>query len=175
MDAPPLILSLALDEVSFRHFDDMRRRHFPPERNVIPAHLTLFHHLPGDRRPEIEAALRSACQVTAPFEALVADLFPLGRGVAYRIEAEALKALRGELARRFAPSLTPQDRQPFRPHITIQNKVAPETARDLLLALRTDFRPWQIRAEGLLLWAYRNGPWERLASIPFTAAPNHEE
>lgn len=170
MDAP-LVVSLALDEASFHYFDNLRRRHFPPERNVIPAHLTLFHHLPGGERPAVESTLDALCQRIAPFEATVSGLLPLGRGVAYRIDSDVLKALRADLAKVFASWLTPQDRQPFRPHVTIQNKVTPEAARALLAALQADFEPWPIRAEGLLLWAYRNGPWERLASIRFGAGP----
>ena len=48
MSSPaPLILTLALDERSFAFFDAQRRLHFPASRNLIPAHVTLFHHLLG--------------------------------------------------------------------------------------------------------------------------------
>ena len=56
MDKPaPLILTLELDERSFAFFGAQRRRYFPPERNFIPAHLTLFHALPGEHLPSIAA------------------------------------------------------------------------------------------------------------------------
>lgn len=84
---------------------------------------------------------------------------PLGRGVA---------GLRAELARGWATWLTSQDRQPRRPHVTIQNKVAPEVARDTLARLTASFVPWEARAEGLLLWRYRGGPWEAAGRFPFT-------
>ncbi len=48
-EPPPLILTLAFDEATFTRFDGERRRHFPEALNHIPAHATLFHHLPGDR------------------------------------------------------------------------------------------------------------------------------
>lgn len=51
---PPLILALKLEQPAFERLDALRRAYFPPERNVIPAHLTLFHALPGDQ----EAAIR---------------------------------------------------------------------------------------------------------------------
>ena len=52
MPAPapaPLILTLALDADSQAHFDALRKQHFPPAINYLAAHLTLFHHLPGQR------------------------------------------------------------------------------------------------------------------------------
>jgi uncharacterized protein DUF29 len=39
---------------------------FPPERNLIPAHLTLFHHLPGAELTQVLADLRTACARPAP-------------------------------------------------------------------------------------------------------------
>ena len=52
---PPLIVTALLDEVAQERFDRLRREHFPPERNHLDAHLTLFHRLPDD--PEVDRAL----------------------------------------------------------------------------------------------------------------------
>lgn len=46
-DQPPLTVTAALDEGAFAWFDDLRQSHFPRHRNKVPAHLTLFHALPG--------------------------------------------------------------------------------------------------------------------------------
>ena len=73
MEDAPLILTLGFDAASFTHLDAMRRRHFPAERNFIPAHLTLFHHLPGEREQDIAATLRSVARDVAPI--------PLGQQV----------------------------------------------------------------------------------------------
>ena len=43
---PPLIVTALLDEAAQQRFDRLRRSHFPPERNHLDAHLTLFHRLP---------------------------------------------------------------------------------------------------------------------------------
>ncbi|HYD99382.1 MAG TPA: 2'-5' RNA ligase family protein [Alphaproteobacteria bacterium] len=166
-DTAPLILTLALDAAAFARFDALRRAHFPPERNHIPAHLTLFHHLPGGELPAIAAALAEAAGRRAPFPLAVTGLRPLGRGVAYAIESPPLLALRGALAARWAAWLTPQDRQPLRPHVTVQNKVAPAAAAALLAELAAEFAPWTATAEGLLLWRYRGGPWEAAGRFPF--------
>lgn len=56
----PLVLIAELDDESFAWLDGLRRRHFPPERNHLAAHLTLFHALPShhdDRVVEVLAAM----------------------------------------------------------------------------------------------------------------------
>lgn len=75
--------------------------------------------------------------------------------------------MRADLADAFHGLLTPQDRAPWRPHITIQNKVETREARNLQQALRAVFsaRPLSIRA--LAAWHYRGGPWEPIRSYAF--------
>ena len=163
----PLILTLALDEAAFGRLDALRRAHFPAALNRIPAHVTLFHRLPGEAEGAVRGALRQACGGEAPLPVRFPALVPLGRGVALRAEAPGVAALRARLAAAWAAWLTPQDRQPWRPHATIQNKVAPEEARATLLRLAEGFAPWEATATGLLLWRYLGGPWERLAFLPF--------
>ena len=166
-EAAPLILSLALDAASFERLDALRREHFPPALNRIPAHVTLFHHLPGEAEEEVAARIAPLCAGRVPSPVRVATVMPLGRGAAFRLEAPAVAALRAELAEAWASWLTPQDRQPWRPHVTLQNKVTPETARDTVARLSQDFAPWEARAEGLLLWRYRGGHWEAAGTFAF--------
>jgi hypothetical protein len=164
----PLIVTLEPDEASHQFFDAQRRAHFPPERNVIAAHITLFHHLPGSEREAIRSELARACRRDA-FRMDVTGLRSLGRGVAYRVESRTADALRAGLAAGWAAWLTPQDRQTPRLHVTIQNKVAPETARRLIEALEADFKPFSITAQALRLWSYQGGPWSHLDRFPFGA------
>lgn len=166
----PLILTLALDRESFARFDGLRRRHFPPERNLIPAHLTLFHHLPGAEAGRLLADLAAAARDRGPLPLRVSGLLLLGRGVAFRVESPELQELRARLAAAWSPWLGAQDRQPFRPHVTVQNKVAPADARALHAALSNGFAPFVAWGEGLLLWRYLGGPWQELARVPFGAA-----
>jgi 2'-5' RNA ligase len=166
-DPAPLILTLAFDEASFAFFDDRRRRFFPPARNVIPAHLTLFHALPGTEMETIAAALEAACRDRRAFGVAVTGLRSLGRGVAYRLESPELSALRRLLAQLWESWLTTQDRNRFQPHVTVQNKVAPDEAKALLRELQTGFAPFTVQAEGLLLWRYRGGPWDLVRRFAF--------
>ncbi len=164
--AAPLIVTLLLDEAAQQRFDRLRAEHFPPERNHLAAHVTLFHALPGEHLDAVRADLAGAADRPA-FDVAVTGLRFLGRGVAYRLEAPEVVALRDDLAGRWAPWLTPQDRQRHAPHVTVQNKVAPATARALHERLLAGFVPGTIRARGLGLWRYLGGPWEAVGEHRF--------
>jgi len=166
-DDAPLILTLALDATAQAYFNDLREQHFPPKINYLAAHLTLFHHLPGADRAGVSEQLRHISHGQAPLPLRVAGLRSLGRGVAFTLENEELRALHRRLQAAFAPHLTPQDQQKLQPHVTIQNKVDPAAARQLLTELQATFEPFEAVGTGLHLWAYRNGPWESLAEFPF--------
>ena len=165
-DAAPLILTLKLDAESFARLDALRRAHFPAAINHLRAHLTLFHHLPGDRLGEVCDGLAAAAG-RAPFALGFPGVRSLGRGVAVEVASPELTRLRAELAARFRAHLTPQDAQGFRAHVTVQNKVAPDDARALKAELEAGWAPWEGRAEGLLLHRYRGGPWAFEAEHPF--------
>ncbi len=156
----PLILTLALHPEDQARFDRLRTLHFPPERNQVPAHVTLFHHLPGAEQDAVQALLATQAASVPPFPVQAAGLRFLGRGVAYELHAPELLALRARLARAWAAWLTPQDAQGFRPHVTIQNKAAPDAARALRDAMQAAFAPFAVRAQGLRLWRYLGGPWD---------------
>ena len=164
----PLVVTLAVDDASQQRIDALRRAHFPPERNVVPAHVSLFHALPGDAVDEVLRDTVSGVGEAFPVE--VTGLRSLGRGCALVLSSPELLALRGRLAAAWEPWLTPQDRQKNAPHVTVQNKVTPERARALLRELQADFVPYGVRATGLALWRYLGGPWEAVGSWPLRPA-----
>lgn len=174
-DAPPLLLTLALAPAAAAVFEAERRRHFPPARNQVPAHVSLFHHLPGAALDGILGDVQSAAADTPAFTVTVDAPVSLGRGVAYRLSSPVLLRLRARLAAVWRDWLTPQDRQGFRPHVTIQNKVTPEAARVLHATLLSRFMPYAVPAIGLDLWWYRGGPWELCRHVPLAAAPPGQE
>ena len=156
---PPLILTLALDAASEAFFEAARQRWFPPERNLIPAHVTLFHHLPGADADRLAATLERLCAAQRPAPVTVEGLRFLGRGVAYGLVAPEVAAFRATVAGLWAADLTAQDRQPWRPHVTVQNKVEPAEARALHERLLRAFSPFSATAVGVRLWRYLGGPW----------------
>ncbi len=164
----PLIISLSLDSASFEVLNDLRTRHFPRERLKVGAHVTLFHALPGEREAEIRAQLERACSAQQQITVRFAGVRFLGKGVAIDAECEPLIRLRESLAKEWRPFLTPQDAQPYRrPHVTIQNKVTPETARALFDSMKDEWKPFDGVGEGLRLWRYRGGFWEDAGMFGF--------
>ncbi|MCP1470806.1 hypothetical protein J3E64_002499 [Sphingobium sp. OAS761] len=158
-DGAPVIVTALMGAADFAWANGLRQAHFPPERNVLPAHITLFHHLPPSALEEVAARLRRLCAGPRP-AARLADVMLLGRGVAYRIDSPDLLHMRDDLADAFAGLLTPQDRARPRLHVTVQNKVAPATAKALAARLRADFCPRPFAIAGLAAWHYRDGPWD---------------
>lgn len=163
--AEPFVLTAQLDPEATAFFQRLRTAFFPPELDRVPAHLTLFHKLPGEEARAVLEGVAAVAAARAPFEVAVAEPVPLGRGVAFRIEGEALHAMRADLAARFRPWLTGQDRERFRPHVTIQNKVSPARARATLLDFATAFRPFRARVEAIQLWRYAGGPWRPAGAV----------
>lgn len=156
----PLIVTALFGKADQAWFDSLRRAHFPPERNQLDAHLTLFHHLPPSVAEEVKHRLAQETRGIRALQARVGGLMSLGRGVAYRIDSPELVAIRARLVDAFAGLLTPQDAGRWRPHVTVQNKVTPALAKALLAALERDFQPRRVEITGLASWWYRGGPWE---------------
>lgn len=171
-EAPqPLILTATLDDASQAGFDALRERYFPPERNMIPAHLSLFNQLPGERLEDIGEDLARTAAEQSRIPARVEGLRFLGKGVAYTLHAPGLVGLRHGLARGWEPWLGPQDRRKLSPHVTVQNKVDPQAARELHDYLRATFEPREATIEGVTLWRYLGGPWELVQEFRFRGPP----
>jgi 2'-5' RNA ligase len=162
----PLIVTATFGDGDNGWLQELRRTHYPADRNRVPAHLTLFRQLPPSA--ESEVARRLAAHAAAPPpRAEIAGIIDLGEGTALRVASEPLEDMRHDLAMALGGLLTAQDQGPWAPHVTIQNKVEPREARRLQQQLRAtlEHRPLAIRA--LALWRYRNGPWEPVRTWSF--------
>ena len=133
----------------------------PRERNYLKAHLTLFHKLPGEMLPDIQSTVKTFNK-QFPITAKAGFVYSLGGGVAIAVEAPELLHVRQTLAKIWIDWLTPQDRQGFKPHVTIQNKVTAEKAHSLLAMMKTTFAPFDFEMTGLDLWHYADGPWDAI-------------
>jgi hypothetical protein len=164
--AGALIVTAELGDRDLAWLDRLRRSHFPPERNRLKAHLTMFHALPPSAEQEARAGLKSFSGGPPP-RASIEGLMNLGGGVAFRVVSEGLDRIRESLAEMFRGLLSAQDSGGWRPHITIQNKVNASQARQLLMRLEQEFRPCELAVHGLGLHRYLGGPWEDVARYPF--------
>ena len=164
--AGALIVTAELGPADFAWLDGERRRYFPPERNQLSAHLTMFHALPPSLEDEVRGQLKVVSASVRP-AATVAGLINLGGGVAYRVVSPGLDTIREAIAAHFHGSLTAQDAGRWRAHVTIQNKVPSGDAKALLADLEPDFRPRPLAIHGLALHRYLGGPWESLGRWAF--------
>ncbi len=165
MNAPIIVTAL------FGPGDDgwiqaLRRAHYPAELNHVPAHLTLFRHLPPSLEAELSRRLAEAASAPPP-RAEITGIIDLGEGTALRVASPELEQIRDDLAEAFHGLLMPQDQAPWRPHITIQNKVDPREARALQRQLRASFEPRPLAIRALASWRYLGGPWQALRTHPF--------
>ncbi|MDB5207072.1 MAG: hypothetical protein JWR72_2147 [Flavisolibacter sp.] len=165
-DDSPLIVTLSLDEASFQFFDNLHKQYFPPERNFLLAHLTLFHHL-LPAKPKIKENLYKWSKEIEPLVLQVVEIISIGKGVAYKIECEPLLQLHRIMQKEWQDWLQPQDKQKLWPHVTVQNKVTPAKAKETLEELKTTFKPFTAIGTGFSLWSYEGGPWEFIESFPF--------
>ena len=164
--AGALIVTAEIGPGDLAWLDRLRRAHYPAERNRVPAHLTMFHALPPSAEGEVRASLAALASGPRP-AASIEGLMDLGGGVAFRVVSVELDRIRRELAEQFHGMLSAQDSGGWRPHVTIQNKVAPMQARALIAELSVQFRPRPLAIGGLGLLRYLDGPWEPIANYSF--------
>ncbi|WP_151975742.1 2'-5' RNA ligase family protein [Erythrobacter sp. EC-HK427] len=163
----PLILTAMLPDDLHAWATALRRDYFPPERNFLDAHVTLFHALPPSAESEVRDCCAALARCNAPVPARLVGLMKLGKGTAIQLESDRMLAIRLDLAERFHGLLTPQDEHAPRLHITIQNKVSIEEAKALQASLGPQIIPRNFAFAGLSLHAYRGGPWEHIKSWRF--------
>lgn len=162
----PIIVTALFGNGDNGWLQELRRRHFPPERNMVPAHLTLFHHLMPSVERELSERLSNYAATPAP-AARIVGIMNLGRGTALRVASEELADIRLDLAEHFRGLLTPQDQAPWRAHVTIQNKVEPRDAKALQSELQATFEPRPLAIKGLASWRYVGGPWQPIREHVF--------
>ncbi len=167
MEIAPIIITASMGAADQAWANTLRSAHYPTERNVLDAHITLFHHLPPSSLPELKARI---AMLTTEFPAPIAHLsgvINLGNGVAFRVDSPEIMTVREHLADAFHGMLTPQDMAKPRLHITVQNKVNPAIARALMAELEKGFVPRPLSITGLCAFHYRGGPWSPIAQWKF--------
>ncbi|MFC3173652.1 2'-5' RNA ligase family protein [Novosphingobium bradum] len=168
--AGPFIVTAELPAPVLAWADGLRRAHFPPERNHLAAHVTLFHAFAPSLREELRPLLAGMAADHAPVPARVSGLMNLGRGTAIALHSPAMLALRAAIADHFHGALTAQDQHPPRLHITVQNKVSPAEARALQQALAGLVPDREFAFAGLGLHRYLGPEWETVGRWPFRGA-----
>jgi 2'-5' RNA ligase len=159
------VVTLRMDEVSFARLDLLRTRYFPPDINSLPAHLTLFYALTDEQVSRLPAARTRLTDRSISLQFVRPTL--IGRGVAIEVAGGELSDLRVRMTEMLGHGLTRQDREPFRPHVTIQNKVTREAAKVTFSEVAHGFSPWAGQGIGLDVWRYPGGPWAPQLHLSF--------
>ncbi|WWC95617.1 hypothetical protein V866_002482 [Kwoniella sp. B9012] len=186
----PIILTLRLDKATHKLLTDLRSKYFPPHRNFLTAHVTLFHAIPAHRLNELDDQLNSICSSRTGWDVFFGEPEKMGNRGVYLIVRERPSStverihqqLLTDLKRGIKgdkDKLTNQDLQTMRkPHVTILNKASNEEQVDTCLkevkeffdGLKTDGRKegqHKGRAVGFELWEYLGGPWKSIKQYSF--------
>ena len=162
----PLLITAELPPDILAWADALRREHYPPERNRLRAHVTLFHGLPPSAEGEVRRLLGELAK-RPPVDARISGIWNMGKGTAFDVESPDMAELHDLMRERFAGIMSAQDDRKLRLHITVQNKVSYEDARQLQRELKKDFEPRSFRFRGFGLYAWEGGLWRPIAEYPF--------
>lgn len=163
-------MTAELDAATQGWLEGLRRAHYPPELNRVPAHLTLFHGLPGSALAEVSQRLAVLAGEMPPLPVRLLGWKSFGNGVSLRLDCAALDAMRGELSEALWLLMSAQDRAGVQLHVTVQNKVAAAVARATMAALERAVMPEGAHVSALRLWRYLGGPWEAAGRWPLRGA-----
>lgn len=162
----PLLITAELPPDILAWADALRRQHYPPERNRLRAHVTLFHGLPPSAEGEVRRLL-GALAKRPPVDARISGIWNMGKGTALDVDSPDMAELHARMRERFVGIMNAQDDRKLRLHITVQNKVSYEAARQLQRELREDFDPRGFRFRGFGVYAWQDGLWRPIAEYPF--------
>ncbi|KAK5952721.1 hypothetical protein OHC33_006313 [Knufia fluminis] len=146
-DQPSYVLSLWTDRAHNDSMNSLRKTYFPPKLNKIPAHITLFHALPGSKlESDVLPAIRHIASRTPPYRVRATNPMRLSHGVGIKVADDidhANDSTRGrnmtrivhaELRKKWGEWLSEQDSTPPRFHYTVMNKVNNERVVEQALA-----------------------------------------
>ena len=146
-DQTSYVLTLLTDPAHNRSMNSLRRTYFPTALNRIPAHITLFHALPGSKlESDVLPGIKQMASRTAPYRVRATEPFRLSKGVGIRVADDIdhandskrgrnmTRIIHAELRKKWGEWLSEQDSTPPRFHYTVMNKVNNERIVDQALA-----------------------------------------
>lgn len=160
-----MILTARIPDHDIAFFEELRRIHFPRDRNHLKAHLTIFHRIADRHLSEARQVLASTASGLGPMQAICTEVRHLGFGVAVTVVCKELEQAREALCHQFDPWLSSEDLRVWQPHITIQNSVTRSKADKLYAELSESYEARAISIIGFDVWHYRGGPWSAEASF----------
>jgi 2'-5' RNA ligase len=139
----------------------LRGKWFPEQRNKVPAHITLFHALPGSRIVQISQSLETITRRTRRFGVATGFIQKSRNGVFVNVGQgeERVKRIFEEVKDQFLECLSRQDMR-LRAHWTVMNKEGDSKRVDDAYRDVEKSGTAEGIAKGLVLWRYeKNGTW----------------
>lgn len=168
IDRTPILLLAELPPPLQARLDAVRRTHYPQAKT--PAHLTLFHAIPGMIAAELADILRE-CTRAKPPRATIARVIDWQEATALAVHSEDLVLLRETIASRLTGLLTAADALPPALHITIQNKALRPAAIALQRTLAQTWHPTETTIPALTAHRVIAGQWHPIGRWPFRGQP----
>lgn len=162
----PLLIVAELPPDVFAWAEGLRQAHYPPARNRLGAHVTLFHGLPPSAGEVVRGVLADLSRGPSP-QARITGLMDLERGTAFAVDSSAMADLHADMAERLHGLIQQKDTRPLRLHLTVQNKVPPAEARALQRELAASFRPRDFAFRGFGLYGWTGDQWRQDRLYPF--------
>ena len=105
--------------------DGLRKQYYPQRLNKVPAHVCLFHALPGSQLAKVQADLQELVRNTSPFLIEIRKTprqFANGHGIALEVDAPEATQICKTLSGKWRDFLSKQDlRFGAGAHYTIAN------------------------------------------------------
>jgi len=121
---------------------NLRSKYFPPSRNFLSAHVTLFHAIPPHRIKDLDQELEKICSATPGWDVFIGEPRKMGKaGVLVNVRERPSGTVEGihqdlmDFLKRGVKDdkdrLTDQDaRRLGKPHVTVLNKAKDEAQVD---------------------------------------------
>ena len=135
-DQTSYVLTLLTDPAHNHCMNSLRKTYFPPQLNKIPAHITLFHALPGSKlESDVLPGIKQIASRTPPYRVRATNPFRLSHGAGIKVTDDIdhandskrgrnmTRIIHAELRKKWGEWLSEQDSTPPRFHYTVMNKV----------------------------------------------------
>jgi hypothetical protein len=132
-------------EFSHAFLTNLRSKYFPPSRNFLSAHVTLFHAIPPHRVKDLDQELEKICSATPGWDVFIGEPRKMGKGGVLvnvrerpsgsveNIHQDLMDFLKRGV-KEDKDRLTDQDaRRLGKPHVTVLNKAKDEEQVDKCL------------------------------------------
>lgn len=138
-DQASYVLTLLTDPAHNHSMNSLRKTYFPPKLNKIPAHITLFHALPGSKlESDVLPVIEQMVSRTPLYRIRAINPIRLSHGVGIKVADDIdhandgqrgrnmTRIIHAEFRKKWGTWLSEQDSTPPRFHYTVMNKINDE-------------------------------------------------